>query len=139
MHAADRYCARLPVLLLLVLLPALAAGQEPEQDRLELKSVTYSPQISRDPFAIPDFDAEAVARPTAQLNLLEGTLVGIVTATGLRFALVEDLAGEGYTLLEGDPVYKGRVTRIGDEFLEAVIYTNLMEQHIRLELVKEGD
>ena len=139
MRAAKRILSRTPILVFLCLLPFLALAEEIGQDRLELKSIKYSARLGRDPFAIPDFDAETIARPTIELNLLEAVLVGIVKGPGMHFALVEDEVGESYTLLVGDPVYKGKIEKIGDEFLDAVLYSGGVQRRVRLDLVKEGE
>lgn len=139
MRAAENRYTRWPLVILICLLPATIGVDRIGEGSLELKSVTYKPFISRDPFDIPDFDEEHIARPTDELDLLDAVLVGIVRGQGLRFAVVEDEAGESFTLVEGDPVYKGRITKIGDEFLIAAVYANGVRQSVRLDLVKEGD
>ena len=139
MRAAKRILGRAPILLFLCLLPFLAVAQELGTERLELNPVKYGARLGRDPFAIPDFDADAVARPTDELNLLEAVLVGIVKGPGMHFALVEDEMGESFTLLVGDPIYRGKITKIGDEFLEAALYSGGVQRRVRMELVKEGE
>ena len=117
--------------------PALAA-EEPAEDTLELRSVTYRPQIPRDPFQLPKVDTEGKSS-SEELDLRSATLVGIVKLTDGYIALVEDENGESYTLAKGDPIWRGRVSTIDEESLAAWMRNGDVRQRVELELVTEGE
>jgi hypothetical protein len=129
----------LALLLLCVLTVAAAPVTMADSDRIEIKSITYSASMGRDPFEIPDFSERDKQVTSEKLDLRLAKLVGVVKGPDGLFALLEDEHGESYTILKGDLIRFGRVSRIEENHIEAWVRINGLRQKIRLNLTKEGD
>ncbi len=139
MRVPDRSRILMAAVLVLICAPSLAfAGEGKGDEGIELRSITYKPQIPRDPFLLPKVDTEGKSS-SDELDLRTATLVGIVKLTDGYIALVEDENGDSYTLAKGDPIWRGRVSTIDDESLAAWMSNGDARQRVELELVTEGE
>ncbi|MCP4548991.1 MAG: hypothetical protein GY835_21255 [bacterium] len=122
---------------LLLLLPFSVLAEEGTE--LQLKTVFYQPYIKHDPFAIPDFSKSTEPSDTGKLSLGNCKLVGIMMTDEGAIAMVEDAAGESYSLRKGDSILGGKISRIEDSTLEAWVRQDGLRKRIRLSLVEEGE
>jgi Tfp pilus assembly protein PilP len=98
--------------------PAVPAPVE----KLEPPLAAYDPRGKPDPFLPAEATQESKGGkkikvlPLEQFEVSEYELVGIVTGSGLRKAMIQDLSGKGYLVQVGTPLGKrgGKIIRIAD-------------------------
>lgn len=132
------------VALLAVLMPTVAAGDQPaateskKKPKIRENSFYYSAFNRRDPFASLIQGKFVSNKKMDPVMLGRVELVGIVNSELDRFALLEDDKGFSYIMRVGDRVKNGSVVAIGDESMVARVTNFGQTRKFTLRLAKQS-